>query len=99
MRFFFCLLLHVLIFLPIFSLAAENGTKPLTQKHQKTQNAEAQRALALKSHGRLPLSFVENNGQVDGSVKFYENGAGNATFSAEEGILLALAGSNGSAKA
>jgi hypothetical protein len=41
-------------------------------------------------YGKLPLSFIQNNGQTDKKVKFYEKGAGHATFFTEEGVYLQL---------
>jgi hypothetical protein len=32
------------------------------------------------AYGKLPLSFIQNNGQIDKKVKFYEMGSNRATF-------------------
>jgi len=45
---------------------------------------------ATEAYGKLPLSFIQNNGQTDKSVRFYERGAGHATFFTEEGVYLNL---------
>lgn len=42
------------------------------------------------SYGQLPLYFIENKGQLDKKVKFYERGAGHSTFFTKEGVYLAL---------
>lgn len=43
-----------------------------------------------ESYGRLPLSFIRNEGQVDQKVKFYEKGSGHTTFFTQEGVYLSL---------
>ncbi len=43
-----------------------------------------------KTYGKLPLSFIENNGQVNKKVKFYEKGRGHTTYFTEEGVYLQL---------
>ena len=42
------------------------------------------------TYGQLPLSFIQNEGQLDKQVKFYERGAGHTTFFTEDGVTLAL---------
>ncbi len=58
----------------------------------KTGGAAGDRAKtkAAETYGKLPLSFIQNNGQTDKSVKFYERGAGHATFFTEEGVCISL---------
>lgn len=41
-------------------------------------------------YNNLPLYFIQNNGQLDKRVKFYERGSGHATFFTEEGIFISL---------
>lgn len=38
----------------------------------------------------LPLYFIQNNGQVDKRVRFYEKGSGHTTYFTKEGVYLAL---------
>jgi len=90
MRLLIFALLQLLVFLPIVSFAADSIKTPATQKIQKAGIAE--------TYGKLPLYFIENKGQVDKAVKFYEKGAGHATFFTEEGVVLALTKSNGKLK-
>jgi len=95
MRLFVCLLLQLLIFLPLTGLAAESGKTPIRQNHQTTVVTAAQKAGVIKTYGKLPLYFIENNGQVDGQVSFYEHGAGHATFFTKDGVVLSLTKSDG----
>ncbi|MBI5234406.1 MAG: SBBP repeat-containing protein, partial [Deltaproteobacteria bacterium] len=43
-----------------------------------------------QSYGNLPLYFIENNGQVDPKVAYYEKGAGHATYFTKQGVTLSL---------
>ncbi|HEY3276695.1 MAG TPA: hypothetical protein VGJ94_08750 [Syntrophorhabdaceae bacterium] len=53
---------------------------------------EAKQSEALKaSYLKLPLSFVQNDGQQDAKILFYEQGGGHATAFTREGISLSLA--------
>jgi len=90
MRFFIFLILQVLLFLPLTSLAADVGMAPTTPTHQNTEITAVQKAAVIKTYGNLPLYFIENKGQVDGQVGFYERGAGHATFFTSDGLILSL---------
>jgi len=74
---------------------ASGEISPLTQKVKTTEPTEAQKAKVNKSYGKLPLYFIENKGQVDGQVSFYERGAGHATFFTKDGVVLSLTKSDG----
>jgi len=63
---------------------------PITQIHENTKITAAQKADIKHSYGKLPLYFIENNGQVDKEVSFYERGAGHAAFFTAKGVTLAL---------
>src|SRR3989344_830104 len=41
-------------------------------------------------YGNLPLYFIQNEGQVDGRVEFYEKGPGHSMFFTTEGAFLRL---------
>ncbi|MBI5233405.1 MAG: hypothetical protein HY880_03535, partial [Deltaproteobacteria bacterium] len=47
-----------------------------------------------QSYGNLPLYFIENNGQIDKKVEFYEKGSGHATYFTKEGVYLSLISNN-----
>jgi len=42
------------------------------------------------AYSKPPLFFIQNEGQLDAKVKFYEKGSGHATFFTEDGIYLYL---------
>ena len=60
-----------------------------------TAPAEAKADVATQArveaaYGNLPLYFIQNEGQVDSPVKFYEKGSGHTTFFTPEGVYLHL---------
>ncbi|MBV6518478.1 MAG: hypothetical protein E3K33_00975 [Candidatus Brocadia sp.] len=58
---------------------------------------ESARLKAAESYGKLPLSFIRNDGQVDDRVRYYEKGAGHATYFTKRGVCLSLVGGGTSA--
>ena len=54
----------------------------------RTIPGEAQKAVAQEVYGRLPLYFIENEGQLDKSVKYYERGLGHAIFFTDKELLF-----------
>lgn len=42
------------------------------------------------AYGKLPLYFIQNDGQMDGKVKFYEKGNGHSTFFTNNAVYLSL---------
>jgi len=97
MRLFILLLLQVLLLMPFTSFASDGGKLPIAQDSDKTGITEAQRAGIIKSYGELPLYFIENKGQVDKRVRFFEKGSGHTTFFTKDGVVLALTKSAGKA--
>jgi uncharacterized repeat protein (TIGR01451 family) len=53
--------------------------------------ADTQAPLA---YAPLPLYFIQNTGQVNQRVKFYEKGSGHATYFTQEGVYLDLFGAH-----
>ena len=43
-----------------------------------------------EDYGKLPLSFIRNDGQIDERIRFYEKGSGHGTFFSKEGISISL---------
>jgi hypothetical protein len=50
---------------------------------------------ALDAYGKLPLSFVPNEGQTDETVRYYAQGAGYGFFFSKEGATLSFAEGKG----
>ncbi|MCB2182795.1 MAG: Ig-like domain-containing protein [Desulfobulbaceae bacterium] len=59
---------------------------PVPDREIKKKNS----SVILESFARQPLFFIQNDGQIDRKVKFYEKGSGHATYFAEDGIYLSL---------
>jgi hypothetical protein len=50
---------------------------------------------ALDAYGKLPLSFVPNEGQTDEAVRYYAQGAGYGFFFTHKGAMLSFADGRG----
>ena len=52
--------------------------------------SEDQRASLLQVYGKLPFSFIENQGQMDSRARFYAQASGGTLFFTDEGIVFTL---------
>ena len=57
---------------------------------EEQQAGQPARALVMEGYGKLPLSFIRNDGQIDERVRYYERGSGHSIFFTKEGIYLSL---------
>lgn len=48
------------------------------------------KAKVQASYGKLPLYFIQNTGQVDEKIQFYEKGCGRSIFFTKRGIYLSF---------
>ncbi|MBE7546583.1 MAG: SBBP repeat-containing protein [Planctomycetia bacterium] len=55
-----------------------------------SEPGEAVRTSVQESYGKLPLYFIQNDGQVDARVQYYEKGSGQGMFFTKKGIYLSL---------
>jgi len=62
--------------------------RPLTRTSAATSPAPANRWVA--NYGKLPLSFIANQGQTDGRVKFLSGGSGYMLFLTDAEAILTL---------
>lgn len=94
---FVFLLVHFIAFYPVLAPLANASTK--TDEESKSQSViESELNSAIhnpkseiaNTYGKLPLYFIQNNGQIDEKVKYYEKGSGHTTYFTKEGIYLAL---------
>jgi len=53
---------------------------------------DPKRLRVLESYGKAPLYFIENHGQLDNRVKFYNRAQGHTTFFTEEEVVFRLHG-------
>lgn len=88
------LLASVIAMYPIFGSLAHAGSGedvkiPLSPQGEDGLD-KASKVKLHDSYGKLPLSFIQNNGQINEKVKFYEKGSGHATFFTDQGVYLSL---------
>jgi len=66
------------------------GDKSMGGQGSETNLSETAKVKLQKDYGKLPLFFIQNNGQMDKRVKYYEKGSSHATFFANDGVYLSL---------
>lgn len=66
------------------------GGLALYTGHAATLMGNAQQAELKADYGSLPLSFIENQGQVNPGVRYYANGDGHVVFLTADGLYLAF---------
>lgn len=72
----------------VISGKSREDIQGLTSPAEKAD--EATRRRVLETYGKLPLSFIQNNGQMDKRVRYYEKGAGHAMYFTQRGVYLSL---------
>ncbi|HVI08016.1 MAG TPA: SBBP repeat-containing protein [Candidatus Binatia bacterium] len=86
-------------------LLALAGTYGRDQRHDSaggTNSGRAnatERAKALETYGRFPMSFTENQGQTDDRVQFVSRGAGYILFLTRDGAVMKLKNASASSSA
>jgi hypothetical protein len=60
----------------VWALQTQAKPAPGNTLTANTFVSEKQKLLVLETHGRLPLYFIANQGQVDRRVKYYVRGGG-----------------------
>ena len=85
---------HVLTALVLMGLLGVAPSPPASAVAKPAAEAgkpdAGKNAQVVSAYGKLPLSFIQNDGQVDKKVKFYEKGSGHATYFTKDGIYLSL---------
>jgi hypothetical protein len=77
----------------------DNTTNTNKNTEVRIQNPEGKninRSKIEDVYGKIPLYFIQNNGQLNDTVKFYERGNGRSTFFTNEGVYLLLTKENDS---
>ncbi len=74
-------------FPPAGLLAGESSTD--------TVDLSTTESSALEAYGKLPLLFIENQGQVDEAVRYYVTASGQTVYFTEENIVFDLIRSDG----
>ena len=62
---------------------------------EKKELSEADKARIEQSFGKLPLYFIENQGQVHEDVAYYVKGADKTLYFTQKGVTFALTGKEG----
>jgi len=94
-RIFVSFLAYLMAFYPMLGYTATKGEVEVSSllvgegKGEGDLN-ESTKVKLQETYGKLPLYFIQNNGQVDEKVKFYEKGNGHATLFTKEGVYLSL---------
>ena len=75
-----------------YGLSAADGAAPVSEPAAAPQMSEKE---ALDAYGKLPLSFIPNEGQTDKAVRYYAQGAGYGFFFTHKGATLSFAEGKG----
>ncbi len=78
------------IFLNTVAIGAQTVPSPLMGEGKGGGGPEPAKVQMQETYGKLPLYFIQNDGQVDEKVKFYEKGSGHATYFTKEGVYISL---------
>ncbi len=76
-----------LLITALFFISISNAEVMANESVSKDNTAKSQ---AQVTYGSLPLYFIQNDGQVDEQVKYYEKSRGHATFFMEDGVYIGL---------
>lgn len=79
-------LLILLMIVFIMSVGLFRGA----EREATAKKEMADKARVAELYGKLPMYFIQNNGQADEKVRFYEKGSGHATYFTEDGVFLTL---------
>ena len=95
-KLFVFLLVYTMAFYPLLGSlanAGSNKSEVMSQESGVEKQATVNESTKVKlqeTYGKLPLSFIQNNGQVDEKMKYYEKGSGRTTSFTKDGIYLTL---------
>jgi hypothetical protein len=68
---------------------------PAGESSTDTLDLSATESSILEAYGKLPLLFIENQGQVDETVRYYVKASGQTVYFTEENIVFDLVRSGG----
>lgn len=84
----FSILIPITISIP--ASASNNQNTPSKQNSNNTNASDTIKANILKNFGKLPVYFIQNNGQLCKKVKFYERSGGHSVLFTESGIYFSI---------
>ncbi|MDI6784273.1 MAG: hypothetical protein QME64_09305 [bacterium] len=76
-----------LIVCGLFSFVSFSGLYA-QQEGMKSEPDPALKARVAQSYGKLPISFVENHGQMDTTVRFYVSGASGTMYFTKDAVVM-----------
>jgi hypothetical protein len=71
-------------------LLPPGGAPPKSEPTLAQTSAESTRVRASSLLGKLPLQFIQNDGQVDPKVAYYARGGGSAMYFAQDGVYFSV---------
>ena len=90
------LLFSLVIMLTVNATSSALASFPMPIRQDYTNNLKSittdtkANAMMHARYGKLPLYFIQNDGQIDEKVRFYEKGSGHTMFFTERGVYLSL---------
>jgi uncharacterized repeat protein (TIGR01451 family) len=96
----FGLTLTLIVLASLATFLARSWRQPAPRHFAKARNSHdslspaPQRSRIKEDYGQLPLSFVENRGQLDSRVGYYLQGRDKAVYFTSEGITFTLTGND-----
>lgn len=91
--FCFLIMLFFLSSVSVFAVSAENYLPRSLEKSMidsNKNNPDKPTRMEKEGYYKLPLYFIQNNGQMDERIKFYEDGGRHATFFTNRGIYFSF---------
>ena len=82
----------IIIVCSVLTLSILVANLMLWRTHNPAPSAPGQQARANEAFGKLPLYFIENQGQTDGRVAYYVQGSDKAIYFTDQGLTFILNG-------
>jgi len=96
------LLFSLVIMLTVDATSSALASFPMPIRQDYTNNLKPitidmkAKAMMHAHYGKLPLYFIQNDGQINEKVRFYEKGSGHAMYFTKQEIYLSLTSDQGS---
>ena len=83
---------HTILVCSALTLSILVANLMLWQTHNPAPSALGQQTHTSETFGKLPLYFIENQGQTDGRVAYYVQGSDKAIYFTDQGLTFILNG-------
>ena len=90
------LLFSLVIMLTVYATSSALASFPMPIRQDYTNNLKSitidtkAKAMMHAHYGKLPMYFIQNDGQINEKIRFYEKGSGHTIFFTERGVSLSL---------